>query len=151
VAYFDADYDAVYASTIFSHTRPIAERLREVYPDAVIGGTGWDVGKTLESIGIITNEQDYRGWPKYQHSIGFTQRGCRLSCKFCVVPEKEGKVKTESTIHEIWRGDPWPRNIVLLDNDFFGSPEWPERIEEINVGRLPGFLQSGNQRSNAQR
>jgi hypothetical protein len=143
---FDADYEAVYASTIFTHTRPIAERLRDVYPKAVIGGTGWDVGKTLESIGITTNEQDYSGWPKYQHSIGFTQRGCRLSCKFCVVPEKEGKVKTASTVHEIWRGDPWPRNIVLLDNDFFGSPDWPKRIEEIRNG---GFRVSFNQGINA--
>src|SRR6266436_1647510 len=34
---------------------------------------------------------DYSLYPKFTGSLGFTQRGCRLSCKFCVVPIKEGK------------------------------------------------------------
>ena len=38
-------------------------------------------------------------------SIGFTQRGCRLKCPFCVVPRKEGG---------IWRGEPYPRHLHLL-------------------------------------
>jgi hypothetical protein len=47
---------------------------------------------------------------------------------------------------EIWRGGPWPRELVLLDNDFFGQPEWEKRIAEIRDG---GFKVSFNQGINA--
>jgi len=33
-------------------------------------------------------------------------------------------------------GDPWPRAVVLLDNDFFGDPEWRERLSELRDGRF---------------
>jgi hypothetical protein len=38
---FDEDWTSVYASLIFERTRPIAERLKQIYPGAIIGGTGW--------------------------------------------------------------------------------------------------------------
>ncbi len=63
---------------------------------------------------------DYSIYPDFTASLGFTQRGCRLSCKFCVVPQKEGKNRSTQTIAEIWRGAGHPRNLHLLDNDFFG-------------------------------
>lgn len=138
--------DMVYASTIFEKTRPVAERLLQTYPDAVVGGTGWDVASSLEAVGIRTTEQDYAIYPKWRQSIGFTQRGCRLACGFCVVPKKEGKVKPERTVAEIWRGEPWPRELLLLDNDFFGQPEWRTRAEEMREG---GFAVSFNQGINA--
>ena len=138
--------DRVYASAIFEKTRPVAERLLSTYPKAIIGGTGWAVESSLESIGITTNDQDYTIYPRWQQSIGFTQRGCRLKCGFCVVPRKEGSVKQVQTIGELWRGRSWPRQLILLDNDFFGQPEWAKRIEEIRTG---GFKVSFNQGINA--
>ena len=142
---FDA-HDKVYASLIFEKTRPVAKRLRIVRPDALIGGTGWDVTTTLESKGISTRRQDYSIYPTFRASIGFTQRGCRLRCSFCVVPSKEGSVKEEQTVAELWRGDPWPRNLMLLDNDFFGQPRWRERVDEMIAG---GFRVSFTQGINA--
>jgi hypothetical protein len=62
------------------------------------------------------------------------------------VPQKEGRVKPEHTIAEIWRGDPWPRELVLLDNDFFGQAAWRDRIREIRDGN---FKVSFNQGINA--
>ena len=140
------DVDRVYASAIFEKTRPVVERLREEFPDAVVGGTGVDVGLTLESVGIDTIEQDYSLYPSWKQSIGFTQRGCRLRCSFCVVPRKEGKIRGEQTIARLWRGEPYPRELILLDNDFFGQPEWRERIAEIREGE---FKVSFNQGINA--
>lgn len=140
------DFDQVYASLIFTKTKPLATALRGVYPKAIIGGTGWDFSTTVEQYGITTLAQDYSDYPAYHSSLGFTQRGCRLSCGFCVVPEKEGKVKEVASILDIWRGDPWPRELHLLDNDFFGQPEWAKRIEEIRAGR---FKVSFNQGINA--
>lgn len=140
------DADKIYASLIFEKTRWKAERLMRTRPDAVIGGTGWDLTTTIESIGITTQQQDYTVYPEFRSSIGFSQRGCSLNCSFCVVPRKEGKPRPEKGISEIWRGDPWPRELILLDNDFFGVPDWPQRISEIQSG---GFKVSFNQGINA--
>lgn len=138
-------YDRVYASLIFERSRPVGQKLKEIRPDAVLGGTGWDMKTTLEHYGI-TAHPDYSIYPRFPHSIGFTQRGCRLRCKFCVVPEKEGPVREEGTIADIWRGEGYPRNLLLLDNDFFGQLNWQKRIEEIRTG---GFKVSFNQGINA--
>ena len=66
----------------------------------------------------------------YPHNIGFAQRGCRFNCSFCVVPQKEGKPKSVNTIEKLWTQRS-SNFLVLLDNDFFGNPEWKDRIEEI--------------------
>jgi hypothetical protein len=138
--------DRVYASAIFERTRPVADALRKVYPDALIGGTGVDIALTLEDHGISTTDQDYSIYPRWRQSIGFLQRGCRLRCPFCVVPRKEGAMREEQTVSELWRGDPYPKELILLDNDFFGNPSWRERIAEIRDG---GFKVSFNQGINA--
>lgn len=142
--------DRIYASAIFSRSKPIVDELLLGRPDAIVGGTGVDVPplriSNLTDYGVTTTDQDYSIYPTFRQSIGFTQRGCRLNCSFCVVPQKEGKVRPERTIAEIWRGEPWPRELLLLDNDFFGQPQWRERIAEIREGK---FKVSFNQGINA--
>lgn len=135
------DWDRIYASAIFTRSDKIIKRVREVYPDAIIGGTGIDLGKpenerqTLEAHGI-GKRLDYGDYPACRYSIGFTQRGCRLKCHFCDVWLKEGKVKAAATIREVWRGEPWPRHLMLLDNDFFGQTGWRELCEEMLAGKF---------------
>lgn len=131
---WDADWDKVYGSAIFEKSMPAVERLFHEYPGAIVGGTGYDVTSSLESHGIATTNQDYSIYPDFRESIGFTQRGCRLKCSFCVVPRKEGSVREVGSIYDLWRGDPWPRDLHILDNDFFGQPRWRERIAEIRDG-----------------
>lgn len=138
--------DVVYGSAIFEKSLPVAEQLRCEFPNAIIGGTGVNVSFNLEDIGIKTIKQDYSIYPKWKQSIGFTQRGCRLKCPFCVVPRKEGAMRQEQTIYDLWRGPSWPKELILLDNDFFGQPEWRHRIAEIAHG---GFKVSFNQGINA--
>ena len=117
-------YDIIYASRLFNFSDDSMlsdERM-------IIGGTGWDIKKTLPPHieDLVPDYSIYR----YPHKIGFTMRGCRLKCSFCVVPEKEGKPYGVSTMEEIWtqRDSDF---VVLLDNDFFGNPDWGSRIEEI--------------------
>lgn len=147
---WDAPPGKVYASVIFLKSRPTAERLKAMFPAAVIGGTGWDLTTTVESIGIPAarnyEDFDYSLYPRFKSSIGFSQRGCRLRCKFCVVPQKEGAMRPEQGIYSIWRGDPWPRELLLLDNDFFGNPGWRFLADDIRNG---GFKVSFNQGINA--
>jgi len=133
---WDQEWDRVYASAIFLKTKPAVDRVLSEYPNAIIGGTGVDVASTLEAHGITTQQQDYAIYPDFNASIGFTQRGCRLRCSFCVVPRKEGAVQSSQSIAEIWRGEPWPRDVILLDNDFFGQPGWRDRIEELRAGKF---------------
>lgn len=140
------DFDRVYASAIFEKTRPKVDRVLAEFPQAIVGGTGVDLRITLEQHGITTNEQDYSHYPDWRQSIGFSQRGCRLKCSFCVVPKKEGAVTEQQSIAEIWRGDPWPREVILLDNDFFGQPNWRSRVDELMRGK---FKVSFNQGINA--
>ena len=133
---FEPAYDKVYASATFSWTQPVINRLRLAYPQAIVGGTGSD--STIEVEAIIGGEYeyyDYSIYPSYEYSIGFTQRGCRLKCGFCVVPKKEGKPRSVNTIHDIWR-EGTPRALLLLDNDFFGQDVWCDRIDEIKDGKF---------------
>lgn len=136
----EPEYGAVYGSAIFTFTADRVARMRAEFPDAIIGGTGGDTTNeggsaiTVEAIAGDFAELDYEHWPEFKASIGFTQRGCRLSCKFCVVPKKEGKPQHAATIAEIWRGQGHPKTLHLLDNDFFGGPHWQERVAEIRDG-----------------
>ncbi len=139
--------DKIYASAIFSRSTPIIKALLDGRPDSIIGGTGFDVPplriSSLESRHIYSLTQDYSIYPNFLQSIGFTQRGCRLKCPFCVVPQKEGSVKAERSISDIWRGDPRPRELLLLDNDFFGQSGWRERIREIQDGKFKVSFNQG--------
>jgi hypothetical protein len=137
----DEDYTRVYGSLIFEGTRPLADHARKVWPNITLGGTGLDETIRLPA-DVEVMKPDYTPYKDYPHSIGFTQRGCRLNCPFCKVPKGEGKNKPVATVADIWRGDPYPKNLLLLDNDFFGQPEWRKRIEEMKAG---GFRVCFNQ------
>jgi len=142
---FEPEYGVVYGSCIFEYSRHRLERFLTAFPGAIVGGTGTYTQKTVEDVIGAEQDQDYTLYPEFQDSIGFTQRGCRLKCKFCVVPEKEGKNRSVKTIADIWRGAGHPKNLHLLDNDFFGQPreQWQARIEEIRSGKFRVCLSQG--------
>lgn len=142
----EPETDAQYGSSIFSFSAERVARFKRAFPLALLGGTGADPENryTVEGItGDDFDDYDYGGYPDFSESIGFLQRGCRLKCKFCVVPGKEGKPRSVSTIENIWRGGRYPKKLHLLDNDFFGNPEWRERIEEIRAGNFRVCLSQG--------
>ena len=150
----------VYASGIFRRSLPIVEALFGKHKHSILGGTAVDPARknevvplspviqgkvtTLRSLGMEEDGPlDYSIYPNFSQSMGFTQRGCRLSCEFCVVPDKEGRVREVADISSIWRGDPWPREVILLDNDFFGQPHWRQRIEELRAGNFKVSFNQG--------
>lgn len=137
-------YGRVYGSAIFAFSNDRVAAFRMQFPEAVIGGTGTPEKQTVEDIiGEQWERYDYADYPDYRWSIGFTQRGCRLKCKFCVVPGKEGKPASINAIADIWRGEGHPKCLHLLDNDFFGQPKWRERIQEIRDGGFKVCLNQG--------
>jgi hypothetical protein len=129
-------YDAIYASKIFDFSDG-----SQIDPERMtVGGTGWDMGVSLApSIEVLTPDYTLYNYP---HSIGFAMRGCRFRCKFCVVPEKEGRPKSNSSIADIWTNRT-SDFIVLLDNDFFGNPDWRDRITELRDLNLRVNLNQG--------
>ena len=142
--FFEPTYDKVYGSSIFSFSQERLMRFQRQWPNAIVGGTGTPFSHTVEDlIGGEYEYHDYTDYPDVDYSIGFTQRGCRLACKFCVVPKKEGKPRSVNTIAEIWRGKPHPKKLHLLDNDFFGNPDWRKRISEIRGGKFRVCLSQG--------
>ena len=143
---FEPQYDVVYGSSIFGWSAPVVQRLKEGYPDAEVGGTGTGDYRTVEQI-IGQDEYehyDYSIYPDYSFSLGFTQRGCRLNCGFCVVPKKEGRPRSVNTIDDIYRHN-GVKNICLLDNDFFGQSriEWETRLSEIKDGAFKVCFNQG--------
>lgn len=141
---FEPAYDLVYGSAIFKFSSERLMRFQQQWPGAIVGGTGTPYAHTVEEmIGREYPHHDYTDYPDVDYSMGFTQRGCRLRCKFCEVPSKEGKAKNASTVADIWRGAPYPKKVYLLDNDFFGNPEWRDRAAEIRHGKYRVCLSQG--------
>jgi hypothetical protein len=142
-----AIYRKVYGSAIFSFSSGRVATFKKSFPGAIVGGTHnlADMTTVEQIIGDTPDTYDYSIYPGFNASIGFTQRGCRLKCGFCVVPKKEGTARSVSTIKEIWRGEQFPRHIHLLDNDFFGQPrdQWEARIDEIRSGGFRVCLNQG--------
>ena len=141
---FEPEYDRVYGSSIFTFSEKKQALFLANFPGAIVGGTGFDNGITVEKLinKAVYEKYDYDIYPDFEHSLGFSQRGCRLKCKFCVVSKKEGKNVHSNWIDEIYRGEPYPKNLLLLDNDFFGQPDWKEKSQQIIDG---GYKVSFNQ------
>lgn len=102
--------DKIYVSCIFDWNKYKCEEW-EAW-GAEIGGSGYDLKKTLpEEIDKI----------KIKINMGFTTRGCIRKCKFCIVPQKEGKFEVVGDIYDFWDGK--SKEIVLFDNNILVSPK----------------------------
>lgn len=143
----EPNYDLVYGSQVFTFSQRIADCFLREWNGAILRGTGTGNLQTVEQLlGISEYEfYDYSIYPDYEPSIGFTARGCRLSCGFCIVPKKEGRPKPTNSIYDIWRGEGHPKNVCLLDNDFFGQPseQWRARVDELVSGKFKVCFNQG--------
>lgn len=143
---FEEPYDIVYGSTLFTRSRPLVDRLRRDFPGAIVGGPGTlDYGETYDPATFATVERvlgldrpyehyDYGIYPDFSASIGRTSMGCRFSCPFCPVARMEGRVRATASLEQIWRGEPYPKHLQLLDNDIFGQPNWKAIVEAMIDG-----------------
>jgi hypothetical protein len=146
--FFEPEYDVVYGSAIFKFSQVRLLKFMRQFPGAIVGGTGTPKPLDFSVEGAVIGREyehyDYSLYPDVDYSIGFTQRGCRLKCGFCVVSAKEGKPRGVNTISQIYRGDPFPRHLHILDNDFFFDREWSAaRLDEIRAGGFKVALTQG--------
>lgn len=130
------EYDIIYASKLFDFSK-----MPNLTENAIIGGTGINWTNKLP-IEIQQCKPSYNlyleNWKSYnfkstkkrpfidpcRYHIGFSMKGCRFACKFCVVPQKEGRPWHNSNIDELLINPNGGNRLMLLDNDFFGSPAW---------------------------
>ena len=117
------DPDIVYVSCIFTKNADQARGITTLYPDAqvVLGGSGVDLKLQLPASAQKV-KPDYDLYPKAKYSLGFTTRGCIRNCPFCIVPEKEGKLKRWQHISEFH--DNRFKSVVCLDNNMTADLEW---------------------------
>jgi hypothetical protein len=109
--------DRIYASKVFNFSND--------YPyfpqdgtEIIKGGSGYDLKNKLPNE-IESIEPDYDIY-SCNYAVGFTTRGCIRNCKFCVVPEKEGKTREVGDIYDFWRGQ---EHLMLFDNNLTSLPD----------------------------
>lgn len=122
---FASTYDKIYASKIFGFSQ-----MPEVTANMVIGGTGIDHYNKLPDE-IKDYKPSYSLYPNCKYHIGFSMKGCRFACKFCVVPKKEGRPRLNSNIDDLLINPKGANRLMLLDNDFFGGLQWKENLLRI--------------------
>lgn len=134
-------YDKVYMSKVFSFTEDYLQYMTNA--DCVEkGGTGYDIHKTLaKEIDLL--QPDYSIYPQIDSktAYGFLTRGCPNRCKWCIVPEKEGKIAPYMDIEEI--AIDGRKNIILMDNNILASDYGLQQIEKIaRIGVRVDFNQA---------
>jgi len=123
---FDLYCDKLYISKIFTFSKDI--EYLPINAEIIKGGTGYDVHSKLpDEIEDITNlSQAYELlYPQINYSIIFTTRGCVRNCPFCLVRQKEGLTHN---VH-MTSLNPNGKYIEVLDNNFFSSNTWKERLD----------------------
>lgn len=74
------------------------------------------------------------------YSIGFVTRGCFRKCGFCV-NKKYDRVFEHSPLSEFY--DPSRPKICLLDDNFFGHPNWSNILQTLQVTGRPFKFKQG--------
>lgn len=105
------NYDKIFVSCILSWNKWKTNYWAD-FEHAAIGGSGVSL-----SINLQKEIEDIK--PKI--NLGFATRGCNRNCDFCIVPEKEGKVKVVGDVHDIWDGK--SKEIMFLDNNILMLPD----------------------------
>lgn len=120
------NYDRTYISKVFNFSPDYTPSLT-VLGEIVKGGTGYDISKKMPEE-IDNMLPDYSIYGITEIAYGFLTRGCPNSCKWCVVPKKEGKIEPYRDIEEILQGR---ENAIIMDNNILASDYGLEQIEKI--------------------
>ena len=121
----DKKYDKVYSSKVFDFT-PVNKDLPE---NTIKGGTGYDLYDELPDE-IDRCYPDYSLYPLCDYAVGFLTRGCINNCNFCVVPKKEGKIRSYSNWRDIVRSS--SDKLVLMDNNILACDHGVNQLKEIS-------------------
>jgi len=128
-------YDKVYCSKIFQKSHENDGYVKE---NMICGGSGFEYLTLLPEY-IEHIKPDYNLY-NLKYSLGFTTRGCIRKCKFCIVPEKEGKIREHAEVEEFLNAK--SNVVVLLDNNFLALPSHIKKLQKyIDKGWRMDFNQ----------
>lgn len=122
-------FDKIYMAKVFSFTEDYRQYI--INADHIEkGGTGYDIKKILPQ-DIDRVQPDYSVYPTIDKktAYGFLTRGCPNRCKWCVVPQKEGKLSPYMDVEEI--AVDGRKNLILMDNNILASEYGLQQIEKI--------------------
>lgn len=121
-----------YASCVFHHPRAnlaLAKLRSRLGDDLIAGGSGVDVGLKLPpEVDRCFPDYALYGWRRY--ALGFLSRGCNVRCGFCLVPEKEGRLKENYASFDNFV-PVGQRNVMLLDANLLATNNACDILEEI--------------------
>lgn len=126
-------YDVVYMAKVFNFT---PDDLTCYDADEVIkGGTGYDVESQLPDE-IDRLQPDYSIYPNVpkDKAYGFLTRGCPNKCAWCVVPNKEGRIRPYMDVDDI--AIEGRRKLVLMDNNILAGGDYA-------IGQLERIIERG--------
>jgi hypothetical protein len=130
IRYIRADY--YFSSSVFHNERSnlkVSALLDLFGSDIQMGGSGCSL-KTRLPDEIDACFPDYELYNHKKYAIGFLTRGCNKSCRFCLVPKKEGRLNSQyATFDDFVPKN--QRNIMLLDNNILSSDNATEILELI--------------------
>ena len=150
-------FDQVYLVKVFTDT-PVPKALLHL-DNVQCGGTGFYYDKApplpaaiehhrpdyhlydswvADSFRSGGKEKDYTYYRDY--SIGFLTRGCFRKCSFCV-NQNYDRVERNSPLIEFL--DVARKKICLLDDNFFGQPDWKEMLIELRQTKKPFQFKQG--------
>ncbi len=156
--------DRVYISVLFTWNKPKVLNLLQIYPNAEVGGTGWDIHKRLPldieackpdydlykvsdilpriKGGIATKESKIKKAETIVNAgMGFTSRGCVRNCGFCFVPPKEGEFHQVAEIKDLLNSK--SNVIILMDNNLTADPGCIGKLHEIRDRGLTVDISQG--------
>lgn len=125
-------YDKIYSSKVFMFTPE-----EDISPRALKGGTGHDLVLKLPNA-IEHIMPDYSLYD-IDYSIGFSTRGCIRNCSFCIVPQKEGKIRPHAEIEEFQSH----MKLVLLDNNILAHLHGIKQLERIAKRKIKLDINQG--------
>lgn len=133
-------YDKIFISIIFLINRDLVKikDCKRVYR----GGTGYDGFEPNKGLpeNIEHMFPDYSLYPNNEYSMGYLSRGCIRNCKFCFIPQKEGRLKIHSPLKEFY--NPKLPKIMLLDNNFLALPNCIGLLKKLKeTGKCITFKQ----------
>ena len=113
--------DMVYISCLFKKNKTQALGRAKLFPNAEvkIGGTG--INHLEGNLEISKLKPDYDLYPS-KESLGRTTYGCKRSCPWCCVPQKEGKFRRWMHIKEFY--DERFEIVHLIDNNILIDKDW---------------------------
>ena len=150
-------FDHVYISKVFTET-PVPEAALKL-ANVSYGGTGFFYDKAPALPEAIEHQMPdyhlYDDWVSAQlatgkklqefsyytdYSIGFLTRGCFRKCAFCV-NQNYNQVQMHSPLLEFI--DYNRKKICLLDDNFFGCPDWQRLLTELQKTGKPFQFKQG--------